>query len=169
MFPFVSGAPNPQKHAKACENSTIYCTGTTWRSKWPLGPARVLLERSEGLLGPAWAPPVRSKWPLGPALVPPVRSKRLIEPASALPVRSKWPFWPALVKKCAQKTHSSPLQCTDCAQRGCSSLLFEITIRKCWSRLPCALSHCTLLHFALCMDMHGFTLVYIYIYIYLEG
>ena len=27
--------------------------------------------------------------------------------------------------------------------------------------------HCTLLCFATCMDMHGFTLVYIYIYIYI--
>ena len=49
---------------------------------------------------------------------------------------------------------------TECAQRGCSSLLFEITIRKCWSRLHPALSHCTLLHFAPCMDMHGYTLVH---------
>ena len=48
---------------------------------------------------------------------------------------------------------------TECAQRGCSSLLFEITIQKCWSRLHSALSHCTLLHFASCMDMHGYTLV----------
>ena len=48
---------------------------------------------------------------------------------------------------------------TECAQRGCSSLLFEITIQKCWSRLYSALRHCTLLHFAPCMDMHGFTLV----------
>ena len=36
-----------------------------------------------------------------------------------------------------------------------SRLLFEITIRKCWARLHCALSHCTLLCFAPCMDMHG--------------
>ena len=50
---------------------------------------------------------------------------------------------------------------TECAQRGCSSLLFEITIQKCWSRLYSDLSHCTLLHFAPCMDMHGFTLVYL--------
>ena len=42
---------------------------------------------------------------------------------------------------------------TECAQRGCSSLLFEITIQKCWSRLYSDLSHCTLLHFATCMDM----------------
>ena len=56
-------------------------------------------------------------------------------------------------RQCAQKACSSPLQCTECAQRGCSSLLCEITIRKCWSRLHSALSHCTLLHFAPCMDM----------------
>ena len=29
------------------------------------------------------------------------------------------------------------------------------------------MGHFTLLHFAPCMDMHGFTLVYIYIYIYI--
>ena len=60
-------------------------------------------------------------------------------------------------RQCAQKACSSPLQCTECAQRGCSSLLCEITIRKCWSRLHSALSHCSLLHYAPCMDMRGFT------------
>ena len=32
---------------------------------------------------------------------------------------------------------------SECAQRGCSSLLFEITIQKCWSQLYSDLSHCT--------------------------
>ena len=71
--------------------------------------------------------------------------------------------------QCAQKACSSPLQCTECAQRGCSSPLFEITIQKCWSRLYSDLSHCTLLHFAPCMDMHGFTLVYICLYMGYRG
>ena len=39
-------------------------------------------------------------------------------------------------------------------------MLFEIAVRKSWSRLHCALSHCTLHCFAPCMDMHGSTLVY---------
>ena len=56
---------------------------------------------------------------------------------------------------------SSPLQCRQCAQRRCSRLVSE-TIRKCWSRFHFALNLCTLLCFTLCMDMHGFTLVYIY-------
>ena len=56
-----------------------------------------------------------------------------------------------------QKGCSSPLRCCQCVQNCCSSLLFEITIRKCWSRLRSALSHCSLLHFAPCMDMRGFT------------
>ena len=79
-----------------------------WRSKWPLRPARVLLERSDGPFGPASAPPERSKWPLRPAPVPPVRSKRLLKRASMLPVRSKWPFWPALVPSVRTKSLLEP-------------------------------------------------------------
>ena len=66
-------------------------------------------------------------------------------------------------RQCVQKGCSSLLRRRQCVQKGCSSLLFKITIPKCWSRLHCALSHCTLLCFAPCMDMHGSTLVYIYI------
>ena len=71
---------------------------------------------------------------------------------------------------------SSLLRCRLCVRRGCSRLLFKITIRKCWSRLHCALCRCTLL--LLCYahgyNMHGFTLVY-YVYtsvdpcIYMHG
>ena len=38
-------------------------------------------------------------------------------------------------------------------------------IQKCWPRLYSDLSHCTLFHFAPCMDMHGLTL-YSRVYIY---
>ena len=62
-------------------------------------------------------------------------------------------------RQCAQKDCSSPLRCRQCIQSGCS----RNAIQKCWSRLHCALSHCTLLCFAPCMYMHGSTLVYIYI------
>ena len=79
--------------------------------------------------------------------------------------RSKRLFEPARCRQCARRGCSSLLRCRLCVRRGCSRLLFEITIRKCWARLHCALSHCTLLCFAPCMYMHGSTLVYIYIYI----
>ena len=78
--------------------------------------------------------------------------------------RSKRLFEPARCRQCARRGCSSLLRCRLCVRRGCSRLLFEITIRKCWARLHCALSHCTLLCFAPCMYMHGSTLVYIYIY-----
>ena len=77
--------------------------------------------------------------------------------------RSKRLFEPARCRQCARRGCSSLLRCRLCVRRGCSRLLFEITIRKCWARLHCALSHCTLLCFAPCMYMHGSTLVYIYI------
>ena len=72
--------------------------------------------------------------------------------------RSKRLFEPARCRQCARRGCSSLLRCRLCVRRGCSRLLFEITIRKCWARLHCALSHCTLLCFAPCMYMHGSTL-----------
>ena len=57
----------------------------------------------------------------------------------------------------ATSAHKKParacLSALSALKEACSSLLFEITIQKCWSRLHSALSHCTLLHFAPCMDM----------------
>ena len=75
--------------------------------------------------------------------------------------RSKRLFEPARCRQCARRGCSSLLRCLLCAQSGFSSVLFEIAVRKSWSRLHCALSHCTLHCFAPCMDMHGSTLVYI--------
>ena len=43
------------------QNTAIYRTGATWASKWPLGPARVLLECPAGPFGPVSALPGRSK------------------------------------------------------------------------------------------------------------
>ena len=123
--------------AGALENSAIYRTRATWHSKWPLGPARVLLERSKGLFGPASAPLVRSKWPLWPALVP--------------PVSSEWPLWPALVPPVRPKRLFEPA-----VQDHYSKVLVSVTL--------CSVLRCSAL-LAPCMDMHGFTLVYIYIYI----
>ena len=48
-----------------------------------------------------------------------------------------------------------------------SKLRCEVTVRNHWEMYDSTLFHWTLLHFAPCMDMHGFTLVYIYIYIYI--
>ena len=130
-----------ERQRQLAQNTAIIARESLWRSKWPLGPARVLLERSEGLCdqntrsGPLWCRQYAQN------------------------SRSD-PFW---CRKCARKVCSSLLQCCQCTQSGCSSLLFEITIQKCWSRLYSDLSYCTLLHFAPCMYMHGFTLVYIYI------
>ena len=69
--------------------------------------------------------------------------------------RSKRLFEPVRCHQCARRGCSSLLRCRLCVQRSCSRLLFKITIRKCWARLHCALSHCTLLCFAPCMYMHG--------------
>ena len=99
---------------------------------------------------------------------PPVRhrqgaqngSKRLSKKAQrGSKRRSKRLFEPARCRQCARRGCSSLLRCRLCAQRGFSSVLFEIAVRKSWSRLHCALSHCTLHCFAPCMDMHGSTLV----------
>ena len=57
--------------------------------------------------------------------------------------------------QCAQRGCPSLLRCRQCAQRGFSSVLFEIAVRKSWSRLHCALSHCTLLCFAPCMYIYA--------------
>ena len=121
----------------------------------------------KGCSGPALAPPERSKWPLWPALVPPVRSKRLLKRASMLPVRSKLPFWPALVPPVRSKNllepASVPLSALKEAVRACCSRsLFESAGLGYLCSEP--LSHCTLLCFASCMDMHGYTLVCIYIH-----
>ena len=65
-----------------------------------------------------------------------MRLKSVFKPASVPPVRSKTLFEPAV------RDH----------------------YRKCWSRVQFALNHCTLLCFTLCMDTHGFTLVYYILY-----
>ena len=83
---FLSVPPGPWPG----QNTAIYRTGAAWASKWPLGPARVLLECPAGPFGPVSGLPGRSKcrsvtyqnsaiyrtgatsasrWPLGPAWV----------------------------------------------------------------------------------------------------
>ena len=140
-----------------------------WRSKWPLGPAWVLLGRS-GLPGCCWSALKgcsgllrrRQSAQNGRSGLPRCRQcaqkgcSSLLRCCQCAQNGHSGLLW---CHQCAQKACSSPLQCTECAQRGCSSLLCEITIRKCWSRFHFALNNCTLLCFTLCMDMHGFTLV----------
>ena len=46
------------------------------------------------------------------------------------------------------------------------NIAFKEAVRRSCPLQRCTLCHLTLLHFSSCMDMHGFTLVYIYIYIY---
>ena len=91
------------------------------------------------------------------------RFKNAQKGAKSLKKAPKRLFEPARCRQCARRGCSSLLRCRLCAQRGFSSVLFEIAVRKSWSRLHCALSHCTLHCFAPCMDMHGSTLVYIYL------
>ena len=151
-------AATGQKHAKTHANAAL---GPLGAQNGLLRPARVPPVRSKGLFEPASAPLVRSRWPLWPAPEPPVRSERAcLGAASAIKMAG---LACSGFGQCAQRGCPSLLWCRQCAQRGFSSVLFEIAVRKSWSRLHCALSHCTLHCFAPCMDMHGSTLVYIYI------
>ena len=86
-----------------------------------------------------------SKWLLRHALEPPERPKWLLEHALERPERSK-----------------SLLEVT--VRKNCSKWLLEVTVRKNCSLLHCPLNPPCSGHLATCMDMHGFTLVYIYIY-----
>ena len=141
--------------------------------------------RSKRLFEPASAPPVRSKWPFWPAPVPPVRSKRLFEPASAPPVRSKWPLWPALVlpvrsKRLFEHASAPPERSAlEVAARACfgnasafePAVPFEKAVRDHCSKVLVSVTLCSVPLYSAplspCMDMHGFTLVYIYIYNYI--
>ena len=145
-------------------NTAIYSAGEPlWRLKWPLGPARVLLERSEGLFracfGAASALEMAALACPGAASALKKAAQACFDAASALKIA-------ILACSGATSAHKKParacLSALSALKEACSSLLFEITIQKCWSRLHSALSHCTLLHFAPCMDMHGYTQVYIY-------
>ena len=92
------------------QNTAIYRTGAIWASKWPLGPAWVLLACPAGPFGPVSGLPGRSKcrsvthqnsaiyptgatwaskWPLGPAWVLLECPAGPFGPVSALPGRSK--------------------------------------------------------------------------------
>ena len=125
-----------------------------WHSKWPLGTARVLLERSERLLracfGAASALEMAALACPGAASALKKAAQACFDATSALKKA-------ILACSGATSAHKKParacLSALSALKEACLSLLSEITIQKCWSRLHSALSHCTLLHFAPCMDM----------------
>ena len=157
-----------------------------WQSKWPLGTARVLLERSEGLFracfGAASALEMAALACPGAASALKRAAPACFDAASALkiailacsgaasalkkPARARFSALShyskvlVSVSLCPERLYSAQLCSMHGHVRRCSSLLSEITIRKCGSLFHFALNHCTLLCFATCMDMHRFTLVY---------
>ena len=153
-----------------------------WRSKWPLGPARVLLERSEGLFqtcfGATSALEMATLACPGAASALKKAAPACFDAASALKIAilacsgaASALRKPARARLSALSALMPPVRSKSLFELASmlpvhSKKLFEITIQKCWSQLHCALTHCTLLCVATCMDMHGFTLVYIYIYIH---
>ena len=93
---------------------------------------------------------------LGRAFEATVRSKSLFEHASnTLCTRNH-----CSEKLCSVTLHSATLHSARMLRIHCA---LEITVQKRCALLHGTLLHFTLLHFTPCMDMHGFTLVYIYI------
>ena len=100
-----------------------------WHSKWPLGPAPVLLERSEGLFracfGAASALEMAALACPGAASALKKAAQACFDAASALKMAIlACSGATSALKKPARARFSA----TECAQRGCSSLLFELTI-----------------------------------------
>ena len=159
--------PRPSGTARALKMAALPCPGgrqCAWRSKWPApacSGAASALERAvracfgaAGVLEMAALACPSAASPLEKAVQACFGATSALKKA----VRACFGATSALRKSCL-----SLLRWRQSARRGCSHLLFETTIRKCWSRLHCAVSHCTLHCFAPCMDMHGSTLVYIYL------
>ena len=151
--------------SKTCKNTCKCCTGATWRSKWPApacsGAASALEGAVRACFSPAGALKMAALACPGAASALGKADRACLGAASAIKMAG---LACSGFGQCAQRGCPSLLRCRQCAQRGFSSVLFEIAVRKSWSRLHCALSHCTLHCFAPCMDMHGSTLVYIYKY-----
>ena len=148
--------------SKTCKNTCKCCTGATRRSKWPAPACSGATSALEGAVRACFGPAGALKMA---ALACPGAASALGKAVSAIKMAG---LACSGLGQCAQRGCPSLLRCRQCAQRGFSSVLFEIAVRKSWSRLHCALSHCTLHCFAACMDMHGSTLVYIcYINIYI--
>ena len=122
--------------------------------------AREPLERSGSLFKHASVPQRRSKSLFKHASEPQRRSKSLFQHASEPQRRPKLLF-----------KHASELQTLKIAAQAtllshlALNIAFKEAVRRSCPLQRCTLCHLTLLHFSPCMDMHGFTLVYIYIYI----
>ena len=151
--------------SKTRKNTCKCCTGATWRSKWPApacsGAASVLEGAVRACFGAAGALKMAALACPGAASALGKADRACLGAASAIKMA---PLACSGFGQCAQRGCPSLLRCRQCAQRDFSSVLFEIAVRKSWSRLHCALSHCTLHCFAPCMDMHGSTLVHIHLY-----
>ena len=142
---------NMQKHV-------FYRTGATWRSKWPLGPARAPPVRSKGLFEPASAHPVRSKWPLRPAPVLQVRSKRLLWPAAAPPVRSKMAV---RARSGAASALDKPVRARFKASNAHSKRLSEPAVRDHYSKVLVSVTPCPEpLYSAPLCSVHGYARVH---------
>ena len=162
--PGAGGANRPRVALKTRKNTCKCCTGATWRSKWPApacsGAASALEGAVRACFSPAGALKMAALACPGAVSALGKADRACLGAASAIKMAG---LACSGFGQCAQRGCPSLLRCRQCAQRGFSSVLFEIAVRKSWSRLHCALSHCTLHCFAPCMDMHGSTLVYIYI------
>ena len=152
--------------SKTRKNTCKCCTGATWRSKWPAPACSGAASALEGAVRACFSPADALKMAAlacpGAASALGKADRACLGAASAIKMAG---LACSGFGQCAQRGCPSLLRCRQCAQRGFSSVLFEIAVHESWSRLHCALSHCTLHCFAPCMDMHGSTLVYIY-YIY---
>ena len=140
----------------ALETTAIYRTGGTGRSKVLLERAFEATRDSKVLLERAFEATGRSKVLLERAFEATGRSKVLFEHASEPQRRSKSLF-----------KHTSELQTLKIAAPAtllshlALNITFKEAVRKSCPLQRCTLCHSTLLHFSSCMDMHGFTLVYI--------
>ena len=147
--------------SKTRKNTCKCCTGATWRSKWPApacsGAASALKWAVRACFSPAGALKMAALACPGAASALGKADRACLGALSAIKMAG---LACSGFGQCAQRGCPSLLRCRQCAQSGFSSVLFEIAVRKSWSRLHCALSHCTLHCFAPCMDMHGSTLVY---------
>jgi hypothetical protein len=156
--------PAPKNTAKHCK----YRIRATWALETAARARSVPQERSNGLLEPPLGAPRALK---GPARTP-ARCPKALEVAAPAPARCprgapSGCSSPCSVPQERSKCHFEPLL-------GATSLLlchwalekaFEKAVRRICALLHPAVCHFTLLHSTPCMDMHGFTLVYIYIYI----
>ena len=141
---------------------------------WPLGRSKGLFEppfvqgRSNGLLEPLLgAPKVLERAARAPARCPQGTRRGCSSTCSVPQGRFRGLLKPAQCPRMLQVAVQASCLYHRCAQSGISSPVPERSMRR--SRMLLEESvlgyiHCTLVHTTPCMDMHGFTLIYIYIY-----